>query len=167
MIAACITQFKPKEGSGYAMIERNLCHCEAVVLKIRGVLWLKLAIAGFANTTYKYIGLGMGKALRQLHRRYAYMVKAVSGAAFVAHKVNMVIVMMTLGAVVFAKGVTYGIIGCWYGMDNALFHKSLQRSVNGNTVKLLPRKFFNIGMRKCTIGVVKKFQYAPAAVCNT
>ena len=60
------------------------------------------------------------------------------------------IMVMTFGTFVLAKGITDGIICSWNGMYDPFINKSLQCAIDRDTVKFFSRFFFNIAMRKST-----------------
>ena len=77
-----------------------------------------------------------------------YIGEANCFATFLANKMNVVIVVMALGAIVFTKGVQHRIINGWYGMNNSFFKECLQCTVYGNPVEFFTGLFFNIAMRQ-------------------
>lgn len=65
----------------------------------------------------------------------------------------MIVVMMTFGTIILAQCITDRVVGRGYGMNQSLFHKSLQRAVNSYTVELFTGLFLYVGMRKGAICV--------------
>jgi hypothetical protein len=82
-------------------------------------------------------------------------------------KMNMVIVMVAFAAMAVAQGIPRGAIAAGYGMNNPLFGKNLERSVNGYPVEVF-QFFFNISMLKRPAPFFhKKVEDLPAAIRNT
>ena len=105
-----------------------------------------------ANAAYHHLCIVGRKAGRQLYLRNGYFFKANCFAAFVANKMNMVIVVVASLAIVFAQGIQHRVVGGGYMMDDAFFYKSLQGAVNGYPVKRRGHFLFYIRIRKSMAG---------------
>ena len=57
------------------------------------------------HACYHHGGLRRGKAIREFYGRYGYIIQAKGFIAIVANKMHMIIVVATLLAIVFAKGI--------------------------------------------------------------
>ena len=84
----------------------------------------------------------------------------------VADEMDMVVVVVAGGAVVFAEGIENVVVGGGYGVDNAFFHKGLQGTIDGYTVKFFSGFFFYIAVGKGFVLLLKQFQYFFAAIGN-
>lgn len=84
-----------------------------------------------------------------------------------ADEMHMVIVVMSFGTFVLAKSVAHRIISRRYRVNDALVHKGLQGTVNGNPVEFLPGLFFDIAMRERAGVVEEQLQDLFPAFCDT
>ena len=84
------------------------------------------------------------KTLGKINFWSDYRVETISDIAAIANKMNMIIMMMTRGALIFAQGIQHRIICCGYGVKYSFFDKSLQRAVYGDTVKFFARFFIDL-----------------------
>ena len=80
-----------------------------------------------------------------------YIIQTISTLAVIADKMNMMIVVMTSGALVLAKRIADGVIGRGDTMNDSFFQKSLQGAVDGNSVKFFTGPFFNVTMGQCPL----------------
>lgn len=86
------------------------------------------------------------------------MFQANRVAAGAAHEVNMIIMMMSTGTVVFTQRVTYRIIRRRDTVDQSFFEEGLQSAVNRNAIKPFARASFNVTMSKGTILLQEKLE---------
>lgn len=118
-----------------------------------------------ADTTYNHIGLFHHKFIRQVHFGNVG-VQAVSGAAIVAEKMHMVIVVMARFALILAECILHGVIGRGYRVNDAFIDKRLQGAIDGYPIKFFAAHFLNISMCQCTISLVEVLQNFATAFCN-
>jgi len=78
----------------------------------------------------------------------------------------MVVVVVALAALVFAKRVAHRIIGRGNGMYDAFIDKSLQRAVDRDPVEFLAGLFLDVAMRQRAGLRQEKLQYARPAARN-
>jgi hypothetical protein len=71
---------------------------------------------------------------------------------------NMIIVVMSFRAILFAERISDRIVCGWDTMNDAFLYKNLERPVDGHAIKLPASLTFNIGMRKCAFVIQKKFK---------
>lgn len=69
--------------------------------------------------------------------------QTVGLSATCAFEVNVIVVMVMLGAAVFAQSVAYAFV-VQYFMNDTLFQKSFEGSVDGHTIKSLTDLTFEV-----------------------
>lgn len=82
----------------------------------------------------------------------------------VADEMDMVVVVVARGAVVFAEGIENVVVSGGYGVYNAFLHKRLQGTIDCYTVKFFPCFSFYIAVGKGFVLLLKQFQYFFATV---
>jgi hypothetical protein len=89
--------------------------------------------------------------------------QAYRSTACVTNKVNVIVMVLSTGTVVFTQRVTYRIIRSRYAMYDPFFQKCLQGPVNGYAVKFFTSPSFDIAMRKGAVLLQKELQDLSAA----
>ena len=95
-----------------------------------------------------------------------YAFEAGGGLALLANEMDMVIMMVPIAAVVFAQGISHGVIGRRNGMYDAFFEERLQGAVYGDSVEPFTGFFLDICMRKRPTVGKKQLKDAPPASGN-
>jgi hypothetical protein len=95
-----------------------------------------------------------------------HIIEALGLVAFGAHKVYVIIVVVAKFAARFANGVSCSAIGAGYGMDDALFTKSLKGAVNSNPIHILEAAFNIAVPNGACVLLHKELQYLPAGFGN-
>lgn len=86
------------------------------------------------------------ESVGQFHHRHRNLVKAYRFLTYIADKMNVIILMMLMTAVVTAQCIQNSIIRGWNLVNEASLHKSLQGAVNGDAVEESAGLLFYIGM---------------------
>lgn len=84
-----------------------------------------------------------------------------------ADEMDVVIVMMAFGTIIFAQCVTDGIVRSGYGMNDSLFHKNLQRAIDRNAIEFFTGLLLNVAMGKGSGLFEEEVQYLFPAGCYT
>lgn len=92
------------------------------------------------------------------------IVEAGCSTAYFANKMNMIIVVVTLTAVLPAQCIPCCIVCSGYGMNDPFIYESLQRAIYRNPVKPVTGYFLNIIMSKRIVRLKEYLQYSPAGV---
>jgi hypothetical protein len=78
-----------------------------------------------------------------------------------ADEMHVIVMMMTIPAVILAKGISRGIVGRGDGMHDTFFQKGLQGPVHRNAVKLIARARFDVAMGQSIMAAQEYLQDAP------
>jgi hypothetical protein len=96
---------------------------------------------------HQKVGFGKGVTLGELYLGNGQVVKALCSATNGAFKVDVVVFVLMMVAVV-AQRIAGAAIINGYLVQQALLHKRGKRAVYGNPIKLLPYFALNIAMRQ-------------------
>ena len=92
------------------------------------------------------------------------MIKTDGITAFVTNEMDMIIMVMSVGAIIFAEGITDRIISSWNGVNDPLIQERLQGAIDCYAIKFFARFLFNVGVCKCPVALQKQFEnFFPAA----
>ena len=116
-----------------------------------------LTTAITTNTVDHYLHFIGFIPFRQVDAGRNHIIKADGPLTVGTYKMHMVIMVMAFLAIL-AERIADGIIGGRYGVDDALFHKGLKRTVDSYTVELFPGLIFNISMGQCVLIFKEKGQ---------
>lgn len=84
----------------------------------------------------------------------------------VADKMDVMIMMMPFGTIIFAQGVAYRIVRSGYGMNDPLLHENLQCTIDGNAIEFFTGLLLNVAMGKGSGLFEKQVQYLFTAGCH-
>src|ERR1700722_15662850 len=99
---------------------------------------------------------------RKFDRRDGDVFQAYRSTACVTNKVNVIVMVLPTGTVVFTQRVTYRIIRSRYAMYDPFFQECLQGPVNGYTIKFFTGFSFDIAMRKSAVLLQEELKDLPA-----
>ena len=105
-----------------------------------------------------------GITRRQGHGWYVYFVKAEGLAAVGAAEVDVVVVVLVLGAGFLAEGVFYGTTNIVDAVQQALLFKRVERAVKGNAIVAVAEHLLDVGMGQRLLVRQKQVQYIEAAL---
>jgi hypothetical protein len=99
-----------------------------------------------ADAADKYFYLLDRISTGKFYRRNDHLFQARRVAALVTNKMNMIIPVMTLGALILTQRITYRIIRRRYAVYQSFFKECLQSAVNRHAIEFLPCILFDIAV---------------------
>src|SRR5437870_216330 len=83
---------------------------------------LRLLYTILADTAHNYLNRFCGISIRQIEGRGCYLVEAFCFATYFADEMNMIVVMMPFGTIVFTQCIPYHVIRRGDGMNDSFFN---------------------------------------------
>jgi hypothetical protein len=126
---------------------------------------LIVLVAAFAKAIDHHLHVLRKIPFRQINSWRYHIIQADRAIAIRTNKMHMIIMMVAFGTV-FTQRIQHTVISGGNGMNNAFFHKGLQRAVHGYPVKFFACLPLNIAMRERIGGGQEKRQDLFAAFGN-